>query len=305
MTWNTWKKLIIASGALTCLVLCSAASPAAVPADDETAPAVVEEKDKVLVKVEEIRTDGETKVKVKVVADGDGEHMVHWVGSPAKRGYLGVALNPLSAELQKHFGAPAGSGVLVGTVVEGSPAQAAGLKVGDVITAIDGTNVASATDVQRIIREKVEGETAAIALVRGGAPMTVEATVGLKEMQEFDIGLLGDIGDLKEKAFFISSGMEGGNMVFETIDGDVTVDLEDQMENLENVFIQKLGDADDMIYFDTETFNDSMKEVHQYLASPEFQEKMKALQEQELDLQQRLEELELKLEKLEEVHEDQ
>ncbi len=226
-----YEKLIIASGALTCLVLCSAASPAAVPADDETAPAVVEEKDKVLVKVEEIRTDGETKVKVKVVADGDGEHMVHWVGSPAKRGYLGVALNPLSAELQKHFGAPEGSGVMVGTVVEGSPAQAAGLKVGDVITAIDGTNVASATDVQRIIREKVEGETAAIALVRGGAPMTVEATVGLKEMQEFDIGLLGDIGDLKEKAFFISSGMEGGNMVFETIDGNVTVDLEDQMEN--------------------------------------------------------------------------
>jgi hypothetical protein len=48
-----------------------------------------------------------------------------------------------------------------------------------------------------------------------------------------------------------------------------------------------------------------MKEVHEYLASPEFQEKLKALQQRELELQQRLEQLERKLEKLEEVHEEQ
>lgn len=304
MTWDKWKRMLVTGCALAGLVLLTAAAPAAVlPDDEESATPVVE--GKALVKVKEYHTDGESKVNVKVIGDEHGEHVVHWVGSAAQRGYLGVTLNPLSAELQKHFGAPEGSGVMVGTVVEGSPAQAAGLKVGDVITAIDGSTVASSSDVQRIIREKEEGETAAIALVRGGAPMTVEATVGVKEMQEFDIGLLGDIGDLKKKAFFISSGMEGGNMVFETMDGEIKVDLDEQMEHLENIFIEKIGDSDDLIYFDTETFNESMKEVHDYLASPEFQEKLTALQEREVELQQRLEELEVKLEKLEEVHEEE
>lgn len=303
MTWDKWKKLIITGCALTGLVLIPATAPAAVlPDDEETGATVVEEK--TLVKVGENRTGGKTRVEVKVIGD-DEHHVVHWVGSAAKRGYLGVALNPLSPELQKHFGAPEGSGVMVGTVVEGSPAQTAGIRVGDVITAIDGESVASASDVQRIIREKEEGEMTSIGLVRNSAPMTVEAAVELKEMQEFDIGLLGDIGELKERAFFISSGMEGGNMVFESVDGDVTVDLDEQMENLEDVFIQKIGDCDDLIYFNTETFNESMKEVHEYLASPEFQEKLRALQERELELQQRLEKLELKLEKLEEVHEKQ
>ncbi len=304
MTQDNWKKLLITGCALAGLILFTAAAPAAVlPDDEKTVTPVVE--GKAVVKVKEIHTDGGTKVNVKVIGDDDGHQVVHWVGSPAKRGYLGVALNQLSPELQKHFGAAEGSGVLVGTVVEGSPAQAAGIRVGDVLTAIDGRSVASASDVQRIIREKEEGEAASIALVRSGAPITVEAAVAVKEMQEFDIGLLGDLGELKQKAFFISSGMEGGNMVFETIEGDVTVDLTEQMEHLENVFIEKIGDSKDMIYFNTETFNESMKEVNEYLARPEFQKKLKALHEQELKLQERLEELELKLEKLEKVHEEQ
>jgi membrane-associated protease RseP (regulator of RpoE activity) len=302
MKWNTWR-LIVTGCTLAGLALFTSVAPAAVLPDDETGTAG--EQEKALVKVEEIRADGETKINVKVVGDHDGEHVVHWVGSPANRGFLGVALNSLSPDLQKHFGAAEGSGVMVGSVVEGSPAEAAGIRVGDVITAIDGADVASPSDVQRIIREKEEGEAATIALVRSGAPLTITATVGVKEMQEFDIGLLGDIGDLKKRAFFISSGMEGGNMVFETVDGNVTVDLTEEMDKLENIFIEKLGDSDDLIYFDTETFNDSMKEVHEYLASPEFQEKLNGLQERELELQQRLEALELKLEKLEEVHEEQ
>jgi membrane-associated protease RseP (regulator of RpoE activity) len=306
MTRDKWKRLLITGCALSGLILFAAAAPAALPPhDDETGATADEGQKQVLVKVKEIRSGDGNKVKVKVVGEADGKHVVHWVGSPAKRGYIGLALNSLSPELQKHFGAPEGSGVMVGTVVEGSPAQAAGLQVGDVITAIDGRKVTSASGVQRIIREKKEGAAVSLAVVRGGAPLTVQAVAGVKEMQEFDIGLLGDIGELKERAFFISSGMEGGNMVFETVEGDATVGLTEQMENLENVFIEKIGGAKDMIYFNTESFNESMKEVNKYLASSEFQEKLKARQEQELKLQQRLEELERKLEKLEKVHEEQ
>jgi len=277
---------------------------AVLPDDDEsgTAPVVVQER--TVVRMDEA-VDEEQNVKVKVLAKGDGDHVVHWVGSPVKRGFLGVSLNQLSPDLQKHFGAPEGRGVLVGSVVEGSPAEAAGILVGDVLTAIGGEPVGTAADVQRIVREREEGEQLAVALQRNGAPQTVQVTVGVKEMQEFDISLLGDIGDLRKKAFFVSGGMEGGNLVFKTVEGDVTVDVDEQMEDLENVFIEKIGDADDMIYFDTETFKESMKDVHEYLASPEFKERMSSLQTREDELQQRLEELERKLEALEKAHEEQ
>lgn len=297
-------KSLNAGFVLLALLLGTASAGAAVlPDDGEDGAQTVVVEQRSVVRVGESGEEQGGNVKVKVVAEGDGNHVVHWVGSPVKRGFLGVALNQLSPDLQRHFGAPEGSGVLVGEVVSGSPAEAAGIRVGDVLTAIGGEPVGSAADVQRIVRGRKEGEEVSVDLLRNGAPRAVTVTVGVKEMQEFDISLLGDIGDLKKKAFFVSSGMEGGNLVFKTVEGDVTVDLEGQMEDLEDVFIDKLDDADDLIYFDTETFNESMKEVQEYLASPEFQEKLKSRQMRELELQQRLEALERKLEELEKAHE--
>jgi len=293
MNGNFWLKRAAIAGALLALSIHGTAPAAVLAGDDEA-----------LVNVEEVCTDGSPQVKVKVVQAGDG-HQVQWIGCPASRGFLGVTLTTLSPELRTHFGAPAESGVMVGSVVDDSPAQAAGLAVGDVITAIDGMAVASPTDVQRLIREREAGQETSIELVRDGRPVSVSATVAVKEMQEFDIGLLGDIGVLQKNSFFISSGLEGEDMVFKSVEGDVEVELDDELERLEDVFIRKIGDDDDLIWFDTETFNESMKEVHEYLASPEFQEKLKHLQERELELQERLGELELKLEKLERIHEEQ
>ena len=85
MKWDTWKRLIVTGSALAGLLLFAAAAPAAVLPDDEEAVA----EDQATVKVKEIFAGGETAVKVKVIGDEDGEHMIHWVGSPARRGFLG------------------------------------------------------------------------------------------------------------------------------------------------------------------------------------------------------------------------
>lgn len=77
------------------------------------------------------------------------------------RGRLGVGVQDLSPQLAKYFGVDAG--VLVTQVNDGSPAARGGMKAGDVITRIDTTAVARASDVTR-----------ALATVEGGASVTIE-----------------------------------------------------------------------------------------------------------------------------------
>lgn len=64
---------------------------------------------------------------------------------------LGVVLQNLTPQLCEFFGAPAGTGALVATVEEKTPAAEAGLKAGDVIIAVDGNKVSSPMDAQNAI----------------------------------------------------------------------------------------------------------------------------------------------------------
>jgi hypothetical protein len=96
------------------------------------------------------------------------------------RGFLGVGLRQLTPELQTHFGAPEGSGVLVASVSDDSPATAAGIRVGDVITSIDGLAVDSTRDLSRELRHR-PGESVAIELYRDGKPRQLTATLGERQ----------------------------------------------------------------------------------------------------------------------------
>src|SRR5262245_417975 len=57
------------------------------------------------------------------------------------RGYLGVTLQPLPRELARYWGQPSVHGVVVGSVAHESPAEKAGLEVGDVLIAFDGESL--------------------------------------------------------------------------------------------------------------------------------------------------------------------
>src|SRR5437899_6225336 len=62
------------------------------------------------------------------------------------RGWLGVGIQPVTPELAKSFGRTETAGVLVSSVSEGSPAERAGIKTGDIITEYDGRKVERASD---------------------------------------------------------------------------------------------------------------------------------------------------------------
>jgi membrane-associated protease RseP (regulator of RpoE activity) len=106
----------------------------------------------------------------------------------ARRGYLGVQLLQMTPELREHFGAPKDAGVLVAKVTPDGPGAKAGLRVGDVLTAIDGEKVADDSDVRRRIRSKKDNDTAALEVVRNRARQNLKAQIALKETTELDLG---------------------------------------------------------------------------------------------------------------------
>lgn len=98
-----------------------------------------------------------------------------------KRAYLGVSLVDLTSELREHYGAPKDAGVLVSSVEDGSPADKAGLKVGDIVVAIDGNDVDTAGDIRQGLRDKKDGDTARVEVLRGRTRQTLVASVVERE----------------------------------------------------------------------------------------------------------------------------
>lgn len=124
-----------------------------------------------------------------VIVDKDGkEHVYDSEGAPARRGYLGVGLVDITPELRTHFGAPDDAGILVSHVEDGSPADKAGIQVGDIITALDGKDVESSWDIRSRVRDLKDGEQVPLQIWRGGKAQTVSATIALRERPEFDMG---------------------------------------------------------------------------------------------------------------------
>ena len=94
-------------------------------------------------------------------------------------GRLGVSVNELTPQLATYFGAK--DGMLVTSVQNDSPASRAGIKAGDIITAINGQNIASFSDIMRSIRSVRTDDEVTIALVRDKKEISVKAK--LEEMR--------------------------------------------------------------------------------------------------------------------------
>ncbi|HET7370432.1 MAG TPA: PDZ domain-containing protein, partial [Gammaproteobacteria bacterium] len=95
-----------------------------------------------------------------------------------KRGRLGVMIQSLTPEIANAFGVKAGHGAVVTKVVDGSAADKAGIKQGDVIIAVDGREIDSSDELRNIIGLTRPGTKVEIKLVRDGETMQVEATLG-------------------------------------------------------------------------------------------------------------------------------
>ena len=91
--------------------------------------------------------------------------------------YLGGYLEEVTPERAKELGLKEERGALVMKVVEGSPADKAGLKENDTIVSFNGRRVDSVREMQRMLGETPVGRNVTIEIVRGGNQQTITATL--------------------------------------------------------------------------------------------------------------------------------
>jgi len=93
----------------------------------------------------------------------------------AGRGRLGVRVQDLSDELAGYFGVK--SGVLVAGVEADAPAAKAGIKAGDVITAVNGQAITEPGELRREVAKVEDGKTAELSVTRDKKPLTLKVEV--------------------------------------------------------------------------------------------------------------------------------
>jgi PDZ domain-containing secreted protein len=85
---------------------------------------------------------------------------------------IGVSTMELTKQLADYFGITSGKGVLVTSVTDDGPAAKAGVRAGDVITAIEGEAVDSPGDISRVINRKKEGDVT-LTIIRNKSQQTI------------------------------------------------------------------------------------------------------------------------------------
>jgi len=88
---------------------------------------------------------------------------------------IGVSTMQLTKQLADYFGITGGKGVLVTAVTDDGPAAKAGVRAGDVITAVDGEAIDSPGDISRVINRKKEGDIT-LTVIRNKSQQTIHVT---------------------------------------------------------------------------------------------------------------------------------
>lgn len=98
----------------------------------------------------------------------------------ADASYIGITMQDVESSVSEAYGIPAG--VRIVEVVEGSPADEAGIKKGDILTEFDGRTVTNSSGLQDILSYYAEGETVDIVVQRADEgeykPNTLTITLG-------------------------------------------------------------------------------------------------------------------------------
>ena len=94
------------------------------------------------------------------------------------RGYLGVSLQALDADLAEQFKIEGDKGALVNSVPNDTPAQAAGIQRGDVIVAVDGRQVEGVSELMLMVATKPPGTEVNVKLLRDGKEKSISVKLG-------------------------------------------------------------------------------------------------------------------------------
>ncbi len=103
----------------------------------------------------------------QLVASGKVQHV-----------FLGIRYVALNPAIAQQLGTNAKNGIAVAQVVSGSPADQAGLKARDIITAVDGTQIVDESTLAQVLSTHKVGDKVSLSILRGNQQMTITVILG-------------------------------------------------------------------------------------------------------------------------------
>ena len=94
------------------------------------------------------------------------------------RGWLGVAIQDVTEDLAKSFGLEKAKGILVSETQPDSPADKAGIRQGDVLLSLNGTELKDVADLRNKVALIIPGTEISVQLIREGKPLDVNVKIG-------------------------------------------------------------------------------------------------------------------------------
>ena len=170
------------------------------------------------------------------------------------RGWLGVQIQSVTADLANALGLDQASGAIVAVPLAGGPAEGAGVMTRDVILSINGDRVADSRDLARKIGALDPGTEAVFAIVRGGEEIEITVTLGTmpgadqvaarpvpdEPEEEFGLGLQVSVNRAGEVVIVamnpegtaVAAGLRQGDVIM-AVDDVVVEDVEDVRDVVE------------------------------------------------------------------------
>ena len=187
------------------------------------------------------------------------------------RGWLGVQIQPVTADIAESLGLKKATGAMVDEPQSGSPAAKAGIQSGDVITAVNGTQVKDARDLARTVGTMAPDASVKLDIVRNGEPRSITVTLaqipneqqasadhdsaqptsggphlGLQLAPAADVSGAGDEGvvvtAVEPDSPAAERGLQAGNVILE-IGGKPVASASDVRQALKEAKAQDKGDA--------------------------------------------------------------
>ncbi|MFD1767782.1 trypsin-like peptidase domain-containing protein [Sphingorhabdus buctiana] len=105
-------------------------------------------------------------------------------GVRPERGYLGIGIQPVGADMADALGIDKNKGEFVTRIVQGEAADKAGLKEGDIVLKVNGRDVTPDDTLSYIVANIKPGTKIPLDILREGKPMRITATVGTRPSEE-------------------------------------------------------------------------------------------------------------------------